>query len=362
MMPRVAQKAVLKESVKEVETVMAARMAVAEDWSRFNRNQPGQGGFYGDCSTVKEQREKDAAYSKFLDQEMVLDERGDSWQRYNRKPPQDENRSATGACTSYAAAGTVTAALMQTRAVVEGKVAMFENTPSQVSATIRERVTNEVMWMVHRQLRQWYCEAGSASIIDNDALVADWVAAMGRSYTFGRWIRQRIGEIDMSITHYDQPTMAVSAVTMRDRKEAVEVAVHWMRDAGAEEALLARYGKPGWQLFDELLDWKVMLKERSSKVTAAVKAVGDRLEEELGVHCKQREVWKAVRQMVDSEDAWLYRDQLVCEDDMEACEKQKLLAMMGTSVEVQKASRRHRRCQHCAEVLAWWRWWRWQKR
>ena len=53
----------------------------------------------------------------------VLEEKGDSEQRYNGKPPQDENRSATGAYTSYVAAGTVTAALMQTRAVAEGKVA-----------------------------------------------------------------------------------------------------------------------------------------------------------------------------------------------------------------------------------------------
>ena len=72
-------------------------------------------------------------------------------------------------------------------------------------------------------------------------------------------------------------------------------------------------------------------------MTAAVKAVGDRLEVWLGTHDEQREVWKAVRQMMASEDAWRYRDQPVCEDDMEACEKQKLLAMMGTSVEVQKA-------------------------
>ena len=116
---------------------------------------------------------KDADYSKFLDQEIVLGDLDDSWQHYNGKPPQNENRSATGACTSYAAAGTVTAALMQTRAVVEGKVAMFKHTPSEVSATVRKKVTNEVMWMVHRQLRQWHREAGGVSIIDNETLVAD---------------------------------------------------------------------------------------------------------------------------------------------------------------------------------------------
>ena len=142
-------------------------------------NQQGQGDFYGDCSTVEEQIEKDAAYNKFLDPETVLQEKGDSWQRYNGRPPQNENRSATGACTSYTAAGTVTAALMQSRAVVEGKVAMFKHTPSEVSATVRKKVTNEVMWMVHRQLRQWHREAGGVSIIDNEALIADWVTAMG---------------------------------------------------------------------------------------------------------------------------------------------------------------------------------------
>ena len=68
---------------------------------------------------------------------------------------------------------------------MEGKVAMFEDTPSQVSAAVRNRVANEIMWMVHRQLRQRYCEAVSASIIDKDCLVADWVAAMGTSCSFG---------------------------------------------------------------------------------------------------------------------------------------------------------------------------------
>ena len=43
VMPRGAQKKdLVKESVKEVETVTTARMVVAEDWSRFYRNQPGQ--------------------------------------------------------------------------------------------------------------------------------------------------------------------------------------------------------------------------------------------------------------------------------------------------------------------------------
>ena len=125
-----------------------------------------------------------AEYNKFLDQEMVLERKGEPWQGYKGEPPQNENRSATGACTSYAAAGTVTAAVMQTRAVVEGKVAMFKHTPSEVSTAVRKKVTSEVMWMVHRQLRQWLREAGGVSIIDNEALVTDWVTAMGGSTTF----------------------------------------------------------------------------------------------------------------------------------------------------------------------------------
>ena len=56
--------------------------------------------------------------------------------------------------------------------------------------------------------------------------------------------------MDMSITHCDQPTMVVSALTRRDRREAVKVVVHWMREADAGEALFARYGKPGRQLFE----------------------------------------------------------------------------------------------------------------
>ena len=92
---------------------------------------------------------------------------------YNGKPPQDEGRSATGACTSYAATGTVIAALMQTRAVLEGKVAMFKDTPSDVSVTVRKGVSNEVIWMVYRQLHQWHSEAGGVSNIDHKALVVD---------------------------------------------------------------------------------------------------------------------------------------------------------------------------------------------
>ena len=48
---------------------------------------------------------------------------------------------------------------------------------------------------------------------------------MGKRPNFGKWIRQRIGEMDMTITRCDLPTMAVSAVTKRDRKEALEVAI-----------------------------------------------------------------------------------------------------------------------------------------
>ena len=81
-----------------------------------------------------------------------------------------------------------------------------------------------------------------------------------------------------------------------------------------------------------------MLTEKSSEVTAAVKAVGDQVEGLLGTHCKQPEVWKAVRHMMSSEDAWLYRGQPVDDAELEACEKQTLLAMMGTSVEVQRVS------------------------
>ena len=74
--------------------------------------------------------------------------------------------------------------------------------------------------------------------------------------------------------------------------------------------------------------------EEGSEVAAAVEAVGDQVEALLGVHCKQREVWKAVQQMMSSEDAWLHRGQPVCEELMKDCEKRRLLAMMGTSVEV----------------------------
>ena len=74
--------------------------------------------------------------------------------------------------------------------------------------------------------------------------------------------------------------------------------------------------------------------EEGSEVAAAVKAVGDQVEALLGVHCNQREVWKTVQQMMPSEDAWLHRDQSMCEELVKAFEKRKLLAMMGTSVEV----------------------------
>ena len=82
-----------------------------------------------------------------------------------------------------------------------------------------------------------------------------------------------------------------------------------------------------------------MLAEKSSEVTAVVKAVGDQVEGLLGTHCKQREVWKAVRLIVSGQGAWLYRGQPVDDADLEACEKQRLLAMMGTSVEVHRAQR-----------------------
>jgi hypothetical protein len=291
-------------------------------------------------SSVDQQIEKDAAYSRGLDQEdMPMLEKGDSEQRYNGKPPQNENRSATGACTSYAAAGTVTAALMQSRAVVEGKVAMFKHTPSEVSTTVKKKVTNEVMWMVHRQLRQWHREAGGVNIIDNEALIADWVTTMGRSTTFAKWIRQRIGEIDVSITRCKLPTMAVSAVTKLHRREALEVAVKWIRHKGAEAALFAPHGPQRWHLFDELLQWERMVAEKASEVAAAVKMVGDQVEAMFGVHCMQREVWKALQQMMASEDAWLHRDQPVHDGLAGSFEEEKLLAMMGTSLEVQKAQR-----------------------
>ena len=60
----------------------------------------------------------------------------------NAEPPQSEKRSATGACTSFAAVGTVTAALAQARAVAEGKVTMFKNTPSEVTEKVRKEVTS----------------------------------------------------------------------------------------------------------------------------------------------------------------------------------------------------------------------------
>ena len=53
--------------------------------------------------------------------------------------------------------------------------------------------------------------------------------------------------------------------------------------------------------------------------------------------------------MMSSEDTWLYRDQPLREELVTTCEKRKLLAMMGTSVEVLRL----RRCQHCAEVQVW---------
>ena len=257
-------------------------------------------------------------------------------------PPQYEERSAAAACTSRAAAGTVTAALMQARAVVEGKVAMFKDTPSEVSNTVRKKVTEEVMWMVHRQLHLWHSEAGGGDLIDNATLVAEWVTEMGKRPNFGKWIRQRIGEMDMTITRCDLPTMAVSAVTKRDRKEALEVAIKWLRHAAAERALFASHGPKRWLLFEELLKWEYMLTEESTLVVRAVETVGDKLEEMLSVHCRQREVWKAVQHMMSSEDAWLYRK--VRASEAEASVKLDLLdpsmlAMAGTSVEVQKAKR-----------------------
>ena len=257
-------------------------------------------------------------------------------------PPQYEERSAAAACTSRAAAGTVTAALMQARAVVEGKVAMYKDTPSEVSNTVRKKVTEEVMWMVHRQLHLWHSEAGGGDLIDNATLVAEWVTEMGKRPNFGKWIRQRIGEMDMTITRCDLPTMAVSALTKRGRKEALEVAIKWLRHAAAERALFASHGPKRWLLFEELLKWEYMLTEESTLVVRAVETVGDKLEEMLSVHCRQREVWKAVQHMMSSEDAWLYRK--VRASEVEASVKLDLLdpsmlAMAGTSVEVQKAKR-----------------------
>ena len=257
-------------------------------------------------------------------------------------PPQYEERSAAAACTSRAAAGTVTAALMQARAVVEGKVAMYKDTPSEVSNTVRKKVTEEVMWMVHRQLHLWHSEAGGGDLIDNATLVAEWVTEMGKRPNFGKWIRQRIGEMDMTITRCDLPTMAVSALTKRGRKEALEVAIKWLRHAAAERALFAPHGPKRWLLFEELLKCEYMLTEESTLVVRAVETVGDKLEEMLSVHCRQREVWKAVQHMMSSEDAWLYRK--VRASEVEASVKLDLLdpsmlAMAGTSVEVQKAKR-----------------------
>ena len=257
-------------------------------------------------------------------------------------PPQYEERSAAAACTSRAAAGTVTAALMQARAVVEGKVAMYKDTPSEVSNTVRKKITEEVMWMVHRQLHLWHSEAGGGDLIDNATLVAEWVTEMGKRPNFGKWIRQRIGEMDMTITRCDLPTMAVSALTKRGRKEALEVAIKWLRHAAAERALFASHGPKRWLLFEELLKWEYMLTEESTLVVRAVETVGDKLEEMLSVHCRQREVWKAVQHMMSSEDAWLYRK--VRASEVEASVKLDLLdpsmlAMAGTSVEVQKAKR-----------------------
>ena len=122
--------------------------------------------------------------------------------------------------------------------------------------------------------------------------------------------------------------------------------MNWLRHAAAEEALFAPRGPQGWHLFDELMKCERMLTEKSREVAAAVKAVGDQVEGLLGTHCKQREVWKAVRHMMSDEDAWLYRGQPGDDAESEACEMQRLLAMMGTSVEVQDYC-----CTQCGRPL-----------
>ena len=66
---------------------------------------------------------------------------------------------------------------MQTRAVVEGKVAnlaMFKDTPSGVSGTVRKRVTNAVLWMVLRQLRQWHREVTAKSVVRASLATRHW--------------------------------------------------------------------------------------------------------------------------------------------------------------------------------------------
>ena len=65
-------------------------------------------------------------------------------------------------------------------------MAMYKDTPSEVSNTVRKKVTEEVMWMVHRQLHLWHSEAGGGDLIDNATLVAEWVTEMGKRPNFGK--------------------------------------------------------------------------------------------------------------------------------------------------------------------------------
>ena len=247
------------------------------------------------------------------------------------------------ACLMYASSSVAASALAGAASVVNAKVGVYDGTRCAVGDAVREQVTAEVMWMVHRQLRQWHDEwaPGGRMVIKNDAMVVDWIAAMGAQRAFGQWVRQRVGELDVVDNKRDVPVMAVSAVTDGDRREALEVAVKWARNDAAEEALFTEYGGPvggpGWQLSDELLDWDVMLRAEGSTVARAVCAMGKHLKRVLRGHSEHLQVWKEVQQMMDAEDVWVYKDQLMSEHDMGSCDV--LLSMMGTSLEMQRTLR-----------------------
>ena len=248
-----------------------------------------------------------------------------------------DDKCATEACTAYATTRTVSAAFLQAAAIVRGKVDMFSGTPSEVSAEVRKEVVTEVMWMVHRQLRQWHCEAGEVALIDNKALVVDWLAVMGRGPTFGQWVRQRVGELDMARSGSETAVMAGSTVVEENRREALEVAVKWLRCNAAEEVLFARHGDPGWQLFDELLDWDLMGRAKEGQVVPVVGALGAQLQGMVKGGRKGSQVWKEVQLMLSSEEVWVFRECLLGEADMQSCGM--MLSMMGTSVEMQRALR-----------------------
>ena len=237
-------------------------------------------------------------------------------------------RSAARACSSYASPRTVTAAFQQVEAIVEEKIGMFRGTKCEVSKEVQGQVVSETEWMVHRQLREWHFSAGGLNAIDNPSLAVEWVTALGNRKRFANWVKERIKELD---SRGVKGRMGASSVSEQDCREALEVAVKWMRNDCGAKGVTVKFGKGGWQLFDELLDWKGMLKADNNEVGEMVRVLGEHLElmvrkhwETLAlwesVHESDKDVkwspasqaleaWRTIQWMLTNEDVWSLRDQ-----------------------------------------------------